>query len=232
MQKRHLLRVISVPCFCLAAVMAQSTPPQSRPKTGNPTNEKVLGLTLPNSLVVEGRDIKLAPLSVGQKFEQVGKNFFNPFTFLAAGVQAGINQATDIHHDYGQGGEGYAKRFGANIADTASAQFFGIGVYPSIFRTDPRYYRVGDGGFMSRTSYALTRVLVTRTDSGRHVFNAPEILASATSSAISRAYYPENERNFGDFAYQMGSRIAFDAAFNLVKEFWPDVRSHLFGHGK
>jgi len=75
-------------------------------------------------------------------------------------------------------------------------------------------------------------VLVTRTDSGRERFNAPEILGSATSSAISRTYYPNDERNFGDFAYSMGSRVASDAAYNLAKEFWPDVRTRVFGRPK
>jgi len=240
MQKPHLLGVLGVSLFCLTTLAAQSAPEQAAKPTASgasrrspkPNNQRVLGLTFSNSLVVEGRDTKLRPLTTGQKFEQVGKNFFNPFTFIATGIEAGIDQAADIHHGYGQGGDGYGKRYGANIADTATAQFFGIGVYPAIFHTDPRYYRGGNGGVFSRASYAVTRVLVTRTDSGRHVFNAPEILASATSSGISRAYYPENERNVGDFAYSMGSRIAFDAAFNLAKEFWPDVRNHLLGHRK
>jgi hypothetical protein len=105
-------------------------------------------------------------------------------------------------------------------------------VYPSILHTDPRYYRMGSGSVFARGFYSATRVLVTRTDSGRHVFNGPEVLATATSSAISRLYYPADERTAGDFAYSMGSRIAFDAAYNLAKEFWPDVRNHLFGRPK
>ena len=192
----------------------------------------MLDLVIPTNLVIEGRDTKVAPLSTAQKFEQVGKNFANPFTFVGTGVEAAIDQAADIHHRYGQGAEGYGKRYGADVADTASAQFFGYGVYPSIFHTDPRYYRMGSGGFFARGFYAATRVLVTRTDSGRRVFNAPEILATATSSGISRTYYPSDERTANDFAYSMGSRIAFDGIYNLAKEFWPDVRSRLFGGHK
>ena len=240
MPKSHALSALVALTFCAALVPAQDSLQQSsgtttqtpQTRSSKPRSQRTLSLELPDSLVVEGRDTRVAPLSTGQKFGQVAKNFFNPFTFLATGIEAGIDQAADVHHGYGQGGEGYAKRYGADIADTATAQFFGVGVYPSIFHTDPRYYRMGRGQVFSRAGYAMTRVLVTRTDSGRRVFNAPEILASATSSGISRAYYPDNERNAGDFAYSMGSRIAFDAVYNLAKEFWPDVRNHLFGHHK
>lgn len=220
-----------------SAALAQSTSqpaPQDQPKTSRSKTleNRVLDLVSPNRLVVEGRNTKLAALSARQKFSQVGKNFFNPFPFVGIAIEAGFDQAIDVHHGYGGGGQGYAKRYGADLADTASAQFFGIGVYPSIFHTDPRYYRMGNGGVRARAVYSLTRVLVARTDTGHDQFNAPEILATATSSGISRAYYPVDERNFGDFAYSMGSRIAFDAAYNLAKEFWPDVRARLFGRPK
>ena len=228
MQKSCLLGAL-VLYVCLASLHAQN-PAAPPAKNNHQFEDKVLDLVVPNTLIVEGRDAKAAPLSVGQKFGQVGKNFFNPFVFIGTGIQSGIDQAFDIHQGYGQGASGYGKRYGANIADTATAQFFGIGVYPSIFRTDPRYYRAGSGGFFSRGWYAATRVFVTRTDSGRRVFNAPEILGTATASGISRSYYPSDERNAGDFAYSMGSAIAFDAAYNLAKEFWPDVRKKVFGH--
>ena len=226
--------------LCLAVATAQTTDNQSSSPTSRHGStkkprrleDKVLDLVVPNTLIVEGRDTKIAPLTTGQKFGQVGKNFFNPFVFVGTGIEAGFDQAIDVHHGYGQGAHGFAKRYGADLADTATGEFFGIGVYPLIFHTDPRYYRMGRGGVIARGFYSATRVLVTRTDSGRHVFNAAEILGTATSSGISRTYYPADERNAGDFAYSMGSRIAFDAAYNLAKEFWPDVRHRLFGGHK
>lgn len=215
-----------------SSTQSSSTASQSPQNSSTSKSHKSLHLDLPNSLVVEGRDTKTTPLTTGQKFGQVPKNFFNPFTFIGIGIESGIDQAADFHHGYGQGAEGFGKRFGANVADTATGQFFGIGVYPSIFHTDPRYYRMGSGSFFSRATYSATRVLVTRTDSGRRIINVPEILACATSSGISRAYYPDDERTAGDFAVSMGTRIAFDAAYNLAKEFWPGFRDHVFGHHK
>lgn len=234
MLKTRLLRLLLVPCLYIGALVGQDSPDQSSGTNGTQSKpgqleSKVLDLVVPTDLVIEGRDAKVAPLSTGQKFGQVVKNFGNPFTFIGTAAEAGIDQAFDVHSGYGQGAEGYGKRYGADVADTATAQFFGYGVYPSILHTDPRYYRMGSGNVFARGWYAATRVFVTRTDSGRHVFNAPEITASATASGISRAYYPNDERDAGDFAYDMGSRIAFDAVYNLAKEFWPDVRKHVFG---
>lgn len=235
MPKATLLRLFIAPVLFLAPLTAQSQSDQTSGTAGAQSKpgveSKVLDLVVPTDMIIEGRDTKVAPLTVGQKFGQVAKNFGNPFTFVGTAAEAGIDQAFDIHQRYGQGADGYGKRYGADIADTATAQFFGYGVYPAMFHTDPRYYRMGSGSVFARAWYASTRVMVTRTDSGRNVFNAPEVLASATSSGISRSYYPTDERTAGDFAYSMGSRIAFDAVYNLAKEFWPDVRKHVF-HGR
>ena len=220
------------PLLLLAPLIAQNTsdlPSNPTPSKSGQFESKVLDLVVPTDLVIEGRDTQIPPLSPAQKFGQVLKNVSNPFTFLGTAAEAGIDQGFDVHQGYGQGAEGYGKRYGANIADTATADFFGYGVYPTIFHTDPRYYRMGSGNFFHRAVYAATRAFVTRTDSGRNVFNAPQVLASATASGISRAYYPADERDAGDFAYDMGSRIAFVAAYNVAKEFWPDVRKHVFG---
>lgn len=228
----HVVAVSLISAATLAQTTTQQTTEQPKKTKSRTFENKVLDLVSPERMVVEGRDTKVPPLSTAQKFGQVERNFVNPFTFAGVAVEAGFDQAIDVHHGYGPGGKGYLKRYGADLADTASAQFFGIGEYPSVFHTDPRYYRMGNGTFVARASYSITRVLSTRADSGHQRFNAAEILAAATSSGISRAYYPADERTAGDFAYSMGSRIAFDAAYNLAKEFWPDVRTRLFGRPK
>jgi hypothetical protein len=238
MKKCKLLGFALALWFCLATAMGQSSLDQAASTSANGRTQsksaqlegKVLDLVVPTDLVIQGRDTGVAPLSTAEKFGQVLKNFGNPFTFIGTAAEAGIDQGFDVHQGYGQGAVGYGKRYGADIADTATTEFFGYGVYPSIFHTDPRYYRMGSGAFFSRGFYAASRVLITRTDSGRHIFNVSEILASATASGISRTYYPSDERDAGDFAYTMASRIAFDAVYNVAKEFWPDVRKHVF-HG-
>ena len=114
------------------------------------------------------------PLTSGQKFK-LAVQYLNPYTFLFVAAEAGVNQARNSPSEYGQGAEGYGKRYGAGFADGLTDGIFVTGVYPSLLRQDPRYYRLGDGGFSHRVGYAVSRILVTRQDSGRKAFNFSEV---------------------------------------------------------
>ncbi len=155
--------------------------------------------------------------------------YFNPYTFVFVAGEAGVNQALDSPSEYGQGAEGYGKRYGAGFADGLTASIFITGLYPSLLRQDPRYYRLGDGGFSHRVGYAVSRILVTRQDSGRKAFNVSEVLGSFSSSALAVTYYPRSQRDFSDVAERAGIQFAFDAGFNVLKEIYPDIGRKFFG---
>lgn len=168
------------------------------------------------------------PLNPGQKFK-LAVQYLNPYTLVFVAAEAGVNQARNSPPEYGQGAEGFGKRYGAGFADGLTAGLFVTGVYPSLLRQDPRYYRLGDGGFSHRMGYAVSRILVTRQDSGSKAFNFSEVLGSFTSSAIGVTYYPRSERDFSDVAERAGIQFAFDAGFNVVKEFYPEIERKIFG---
>ena len=81
----------------------------------------------------------------------------------------------------------------------------------------------------TQTEYALSRILVTRQDSGRKAFNVSEVLGSFSSSALAVTYYPKSQRDFSDVAERAGIQFAFDAGFNVLKEIYPDIERKLFG---
>jgi len=168
------------------------------------------------------------PLTSGQKFK-LAVQYLNPYTFGFVAVEAGVNQALNSPREYGQGAEGYGKRYGAGFADGLTDGIFVTGVYPSLLHQDPRYYRLGDGDFSHRMGYAVSRILVTRQDSGRRAFNISEILGSFTSSAIAVTYYPKSQRDFSNVAKRAGVQFGFDAGFILLKEFYPDIERKFFG---
>ena len=178
--------------------------------------------------VAGDRKLVLEPLGPGQKFQIFFKNAYNPFRILAAGFAAGIDQAENYPKGYGQGGEGYAKRFGASMAGAASADYFGSFLLPVLLRQDPRYYRRYETGFGRRLGYALTRVLVTRTDRGGRAFNASQIGGALASSAIANLYYPDSERGMGLTMSRFGYAVGIQAAVNVGCEFWPDIAEKLF----
>jgi hypothetical protein len=186
---------------------------------------RIFGLLPRYGMVEAGR--QPPPLTPGQKFK-LAAEYINPYTFVFVAAEAGIDQARNHPEDYGQGAEGYGKRYGAGLADGLTDGLFVTGVYPSIFHQDSRYYRLGDGSFSHRAGYALTRILVTRQDSGRKAFNISEILGSFSSAALAVTYYPKSERDFTDVAQRSGIQFAFDAGFDLLKEFYPEIQRKFF----
>jgi hypothetical protein len=106
------------------------------------------------------------------------------------------------------------------------------GVYPTILRTDPRYFQLGKGKFVYRFAYAFSRILITRRDSGGRLFNIPEFAGNATAIAISNLYYPAADRGFSASAHNWGVQMGIDALGNELKEFWPDIHRRISRHKK
>jgi hypothetical protein len=139
---------------------------------------------------------------------------------------AGIGQATNSNPSFGQGMEGYAKRLGTSYADFAIQNSMTEGIFPTLLHQDPRYFRHRVGSGRSRLRYAVGRLFITRTDSGKHQFNFSEVCGGATSLAISNIYHPDG-RNLAANAQRYAVQLGFDAASNVLKEFWPDLKRKL-----
>jgi len=104
--------------------------------------QRVLGV-LPNFYVSYVPDA--VALSSKQKFKLAWKTIVDPFTFVIVGGTAGLQQAQNHFNGYGQGAQGYAKRFGAGYADTVADTFIGAAILPSLLKQDPRYFYKGTG---------------------------------------------------------------------------------------
>ncbi len=152
------------------------------------------------------------------------KTTFDPVIVVIAAAQAGVSQADNQFKQYGQGAEGYGKRFGAAYADQVSSGFFRTFLYPTIFKQDPRYFRLGHGGFVHRFGYSLVQGVVCHTDSGGRAFNISNVLGAFTSGGLSNVYYPSNDRGFALTMSRSGLAVAYAAGGNLLSEFWPDIR--------
>ena len=98
------------------------------------------------------------------------------------------------------------------------------GVFPSVLHEDPRYFKLTQGGFFQRTRYAISRIFVTRTDAGRTQFNYSEIAGNAMAAGISNLYYPAENRTAPNALAKWGTGVAVDTFYNLMWEFWPDIR--------
>lgn len=178
-------------------------------------------------------DIKnVKPLTTAQKFHLMLRTQFDFYPYLTAGLTAGIGQATNSPSGYGQGAEGFGKRFGAAVADGATGNFFGKFVYASLFKTDPRYFQSGEGSAGSRIFYAIEQEFVAHKDSGGRTFHFANVLGAFTSGGISNAYYPDKDRGAGLMASRAGISLAYGCGGNIFLEFWPDIQRKLFHKGE
>lgn len=196
------------------------------PNQQSGTSNDRLFWTLPNFLTVENAE-KIPPLTSGQKFKVVARSSFDYVEYPYVGFLAGISQASNSEPGFGQGAAGYGKRYGAAFADNSIENFMTGAILPSLLRQDPRYYELGKGGFWHRTGYSISRIFVTRTDSGKNQFNFSEVVGSAVFAGISNAYHPASDRTFANTLSVWGTKVGWDTAATVMQEFWPDIRRKL-----
>src|SRR5271169_503675 len=168
------------------------------------------------------------PLTPREKFHLTAKQITDPFTFVAAGAQAGLSQATNEFSGYGQGAAGYGKRYGATFADQASGQFFSNFFYPVLTKEDPRYFRSGEGSIKHRIGYSVAQEFVCHTDAGGRSFNWSNVLGAFTTGSLSNVYYPSTDRGLGLTMSRSGIALAYGSAGGLIQEFWPDIQRKVF----
>ena len=178
---------------------------------------------LPNYLTVENVD-QSGPLSAKTKFELSAKTMSDPVTIYFIGAIALIGQARKRDPSYGQGLQGYAKRFGTFYADTGVGTLMTTSVFPTLLHQDPRYFQLGKGGAWHRAMYSVSQIFVTHSDGGERQFNYSEIVGNAVAAGISNAYHPPAQRTLGNTASVWGTDVMLNALCNVAKEFWPDIR--------
>ncbi len=168
------------------------------------------------------------PLSPSQKLQLAVKTASDPFTFAAAGLDAGFSQARNDFGTYGQGFAGYSKRFSASYADSVTGTMLGNAVLPVLFRQDPRYFRKATGTFTSRLAYAVISSVRCKNDSGEWVPNYSNIFGNIAAGSLSNLYYPASDRGLGltlERAFVVTAEGTMGAVF---VEFWPDISRRFF----
>ena len=161
------------------------------------------------------------PLTTKQKFELAWKTTIDPVSFVITGGVAGIEQADNAFSGYGQGAQGYAKRYGAAYADVVSGTFLGSAIFPSLLKQDPRYFYKGTGSRKSRFFYAVANAVICKGDNGHWQPNYSFILGDLAAGGISNLYYPAQNRNGVSLTFEnMGIAVGGGAVGNVVQEFF------------
>ena len=167
------------------------------------------------------------PLTGREKFHLWAKAEFDPFQGAALALQAGLSQWQDEFPEYGQGAVGYGKRFGASFADSTTSGFFSDVIYPVLLKQDPRFFRMGQGGFRKRFAHSVTQAWYCHTDHGTRQPNFSNFLGAMTSGAISNIYYPPSDRGFALTMSRSAISLAYGSAGGVFSEFGPDLQAKL-----
>jgi hypothetical protein len=178
--------------------------------------QKALGF-IPNFYVSYIPDA--APLDPRQKFELAWKTMVDPVSFGIAGAVAGLQQANNNFSGYGQGAQGYGKRYGAAYADFVTSTLIGGAILPSLWKQDPRYFYKGTGSKKSRLAYALANAVICKGDNGKWQPNYSGLTGGLAAGAISNAYYPASDRDWNVTFENWAIGIGATAAANVLQEF-------------
>jgi hypothetical protein len=187
--------------------------------------QRVLGV-FPDFFVSYSPDA--APLTAAQKFHIGWKTITDPVVLLDTGLGAGIQQWRNNNPEFGQGTEGYAKRYGALYADRVSTIIIGHVLMQSLFRQDPRYFYKGTGSIRSRALYAIGMAFLRKGDNGHWQFAYSDVVGGAAANELSSLYYPATSRPWRRLGDNILLEFGGRAADNLLHEFlFSKVSTHV-----
>jgi hypothetical protein len=208
---------------------AQTPESQTTPKPANPIQSGIVLFKLlqQQSLVFPDLATTRGPFSTWQKFKLATNNSVALSTIGQALIASGYDQAVNRPSGYHQGWDGYGKRFGADMARSASDNLFGTFLLASALHQDPRFFVKRNLSFGQSVKYAAVRVLYTSTDAGEKQVNYSGLIGPLLSEALANAYYPEQNRTvastFTRYAYDLSWRFGG----NLLRQYWPTINRRL-----
>jgi hypothetical protein len=165
------------------------------------------------------------------KLALAAREAFDPFVWVSSGIQAGASETGNEFPKYGQGVQGFAKRYGATMLDSVDSEL-ASSAFCVLLKQDPRYFRLGQGSIIHRTFYSMAQQLSAKNDDGRRMFNWANVLGMLVGTSLSNMYYPPPDRGFSLTMNRFTIGFAWGLTGNLADEFLPDVDRLLFHRKK
>jgi hypothetical protein len=211
--------------FCPLVVGAQEAQLPSAPSAviAERGFQKAQSLTFTNGPAREVAPTPSSRLDSSQKFSSFVEQSMSPYAAFSSAIQAGFHPVGSNP----QYTENYANRMGKTMADSTEEAFFTKFLLPSVLHQDPRYHASTENGTVDRAFYAISRVLVGRNDNGKPTLNTSELVGAMLAASITSAYHPYRHPTNGRVAGNAATTIGSDAGINMLREFWPDIRSRL-----
>lgn len=167
------------------------------------------------------------PLTSRDKFMRFAHSLYSPYTFFNGAYDATWAQATGDNYAYGGGMQGWGKRLGAAYAGSASHQFFGTFLFPTLLRQDPRYFPMYHGSKWKRFVHAVSRTALTKGDNGDTEVDVAGLLAIGASETLQNTWLPPGQRSLDKTLNRMVGGVQATATSYVLREFMPDI-VHMF----
>jgi len=181
---------------------------------------------MPNYRAVSAGELPPPP-TPKEAFKIATQNSFDYSAFIFVGITSLLAEGTNAHPQLGKGVGGFGRYYWRGFLDKTDGNYWVVFILPTFFHEDERYYALGKGSILKRGIYAASRVFITPNYQGHDTFNASEILGRGISQAISTTYYPAPDRTFGGITSKYAYALGRDALTNVLREFWPDITTHV-----
>jgi hypothetical protein len=219
----------------LAATTLPDAPSPSSDSGEGKQTKRILGI-IPNFRAVSV-DTHLPPQTPKEKFVGFAQDSFDYSSFIWIGALAGVSQLKNSTPEFHQGAAGFGRYYWHSFVDQADENLWVEFLLPVATRQDPRYYTLGrqtasgHNGPLKRAGYAVSRLFITRTDSGGNTFNVSEVGGAGAAAAVSNSYYPGPERTWTKTYQRWFLNVSLDGMTVVFREFWPDINRAIF-HSK
>lgn len=187
--------------------------------------KRILGI-MPNYRAVSAGAIPPPP-NAGEAFKLAAQNTFDYSSYVFVGITSLLAEGTDAHPDLGKGIGGFWAYTWRGFVDKTDGNFLVIFALPTILHEDERYFAMGHGRKWKRLRYSLSQVVIARDYHGHNTFNAAEIVGRGAAQAISTTYYPSSDNNIENLTQKYVYALGRDALTNALREFWPDIATHV-----
>jgi hypothetical protein len=199
-------RQLELPCAPSATVSSSCTGQLSSIESGRET-------------LIEQADY-FVPMTNRERWVHYAYSVVQPQAILFPAFQAGLNQDRNTPHEWGQGAEGYGRRFASVYGEHLIGSTVGNAIAFGLHE-DNRYFKSRKTEIGRRLSYAITSVLLARHDDGSRFISYSAIGGGAAGAFISRTWQPQSTHSAGDAAVSFGYAIAERAGINVAREFSP-----------
>jgi hypothetical protein len=216
----------SIRGIAAAALILAALPLMAQNPADIPGKAVQAATTLPSKL---GDTMNAKPFTTEDKFDYRIVQSFGARGFVGAAMGATIGQARDVPHEWGEGFEGYALRYGSSFGTNLAHQSMEFAL-ETAFHEDPRYFPSRDAGFKARLKNVLIQTLVAKKDSGGPTFAWARLVSAFGTGQLVNVWQPASTGTVRGGFLRGGILLAGDAGYNFLQEFFPVVRPRSLKH--